>query len=146
MGWIFGKIPNGLRPPPHFRKIMLQFFFGKRPEICNIIFFLKMTPLCLWNFSENSSDLVAPPFPKRIQFWWSMFIVLLWRSCPILQNARLILVLVWKRNEIGKGISTRRPGQIMMARQFPLFFSTLPVVGKSANFEKRAFGQNFEEG
>ena len=66
---------------------------------------------------------------------WSMFIILLWRSCPILQNARLILVLVWKRNEIGKGISTRRPGQIMMARQFPLFFSTLPVVGKSANFK-----------
>ena len=38
-GWIFGKIPNGLwpRPPPHFRKIMFQIFFGKRPEKKNII-------------------------------------------------------------------------------------------------------------
>ena len=25
IGWIFGKIPNGLQTPPHFRKIMLQF-------------------------------------------------------------------------------------------------------------------------
>ena len=32
IGWIFRKISNGLRPPPHFRKIILQFFFGKRPK------------------------------------------------------------------------------------------------------------------
>ena len=25
-GWFFGKIPNGLWPSPHFRKIMLQIF------------------------------------------------------------------------------------------------------------------------
>ena len=29
IGWIFGKIPNGLSPPnPHFWKIMLQFFYN----------------------------------------------------------------------------------------------------------------------
>ena len=28
IGWIFGKIPNGLWPlPPHFRKIILQIFY-----------------------------------------------------------------------------------------------------------------------
>ena len=28
-GWIFGKVPNDLwPPPPHFRKIMLRFFSG----------------------------------------------------------------------------------------------------------------------
>ena len=26
--WIFGRIPNGLWPPPHFWKIMLQFFYN----------------------------------------------------------------------------------------------------------------------
>ena len=28
IGWSFGKIPNGLQPPPHFRKIMLQFSYN----------------------------------------------------------------------------------------------------------------------
>ena len=28
IGWIFGKIPNGLWPPPHFWKIMLQIFYN----------------------------------------------------------------------------------------------------------------------
>ena len=28
-GWIFGKVPNGLWTPPHFRKIMLQIFSPK---------------------------------------------------------------------------------------------------------------------
>ena len=33
IGWSFGKIPNGLRPPPppHFWKIILQFFSEKPP-------------------------------------------------------------------------------------------------------------------
>ena len=55
IGWIFAKIPNGLRPPPpHFRKIILQ-FFPKKPwsKICNIIF---------WNFGT---------FPIIHQIWYS---------------------------------------------------------------------------
>ena len=41
----------------------------KVPKICNIIFGLKM----IWHFSENSSDLVAGPFPesKWLFLWWT---------------------------------------------------------------------------
>ena len=35
-----------------------------RSQICNIIFFIENDPPPPWNFSENSSNLVAPPFPK----------------------------------------------------------------------------------
>ena len=35
----------------------------KVPKICNINFWIENDPPPLWSFSENSSDLVAPPFP-----------------------------------------------------------------------------------
>ena len=35
----------------------------KGPKICNIIFWIENVPPPLWNFSKNSSDLVAGPFP-----------------------------------------------------------------------------------
>ena len=44
---------------------MLKKFLFKDPKICNIILGFKMTPAPLWNFSKNSSDLVAGPFPYR---------------------------------------------------------------------------------
>ena len=60
-----------LTPPPHFRKVMLQFFSeifdqsivynGKNLQ--HKFFGLKMTPLPLWNFSENSSVLEGVGFP-----------------------------------------------------------------------------------
>ena len=63
-----------LTPPPHFRKIILQIVFGKRPKK-NIYMkvqklqykFLdwKLPSPSLWKFSENSSVLVAWPVPKR---------------------------------------------------------------------------------
>ena len=37
----------------------------KVPKICNINFWIENDPPPLWNFSKNSSDLVAPPFPQR---------------------------------------------------------------------------------
>ena len=39
----------------------------KVPKICNITFWIENAPP-LWNFSENSSDLLARPFPKRCIF------------------------------------------------------------------------------
>ena len=46
-----------------FRKfIRLQKALFKVPKIRNIIFWIENGPPP-WNFSENSSDLVAPPFP-----------------------------------------------------------------------------------
>ena len=54
-----------------FRKITLQFFsFGKRPKnpfikVQNLQYRIMdwKWPSPLWNFSENSCDLIAPPFP-----------------------------------------------------------------------------------
>ena len=38
----------------------------KVPKICNIIFWIEKDPLPpLWNFTENSSDVAAPPFAKK---------------------------------------------------------------------------------
>ena len=36
----------------------------KVPKICNINFWIENEPSPLWNFSKNSSDLVAGPFPN----------------------------------------------------------------------------------
>ena len=63
------KFQMAFEPPPHFRMIILQFFLGKRPQKALYkdpksavqISGLRMTPCPrtpLWNFSENSSDLV----------------------------------------------------------------------------------------
>ena len=43
------------------------FFLRKtsKKSPCNIDFWIENDPPPLWNFSENSSDLVAPPFPKE---------------------------------------------------------------------------------
>ena len=40
----------------------------KVPKTCNINFWIESNPppTPLWNFSENSSDLAAPPFPYQI--------------------------------------------------------------------------------
>ena len=47
--------------------------FPKVLKICNIDFWIENDPPPLWNFSENSSDLVAPTFPnterKRFKMW-----------------------------------------------------------------------------
>ena len=59
IGWIFGKIPNGVRPPtPHFRKIKLQFFSEnvrksllQRSKICHINW-MKMTSPSLQLFQK----------------------------------------------------------------------------------------------
>ena len=70
-GWIFGKVPNGLWPPPHFRKVMLQIFSEIHDR--SIVYngknlqhkFLdwKWPPTPLWNFSENSSVLEGVSVP-----------------------------------------------------------------------------------
>ena len=36
----------------------------KVPKICNINFWIENAPPPFWNFSKNSSDLVAGPFPQ----------------------------------------------------------------------------------
>ena len=47
----------------------------KVPKICNIIFWIEIDHPPPWQFSENSSDLVARPFPylnrkaKNILIW-----------------------------------------------------------------------------
>ena len=54
-------------PSPYFRKIIMHFFRKKilwRSKICSIYFWIENDSSTLWNFSKNSSDLVAPPFPK----------------------------------------------------------------------------------
>ena len=38
----------------------------KVPKVCNINFWIGNDPPPLWDFSENSSDLVAQPFPFPI--------------------------------------------------------------------------------
>ena len=73
-GWIFGKVPNGLWPPPsHFRKIMLQFFSSNymhnspvyKSKSCSINFLIEMISLPpLRKFSENSSLFIPSPVPK----------------------------------------------------------------------------------
>ena len=65
--------PNGLWPPPSFWKLISK-FVSKNPclkpctKVQNLQFkFLdkKWPPPPLWNFSENSSDLVVWPVPMR---------------------------------------------------------------------------------
>ena len=59
-------------PPTHFQKVILQFFPKFMTEVssimakvCNIIFWIENAPPPpLWNFSENSSVLVAVRFPQ----------------------------------------------------------------------------------
>ena len=42
----------------------------KIPKICNIYFW---PPPPLWNLSENSSDLVQPPFPQNVPLLWKSY-------------------------------------------------------------------------
>ena len=70
-GWIFGKVPNGLWPPPLiFGKLCCKFFPKFMTEvssimakICNINFWIENAPPPLWNFSENSSVLEGVSVP-----------------------------------------------------------------------------------
>ena len=80
--WIFGKVPNGLWPPPLliFGKLCCRFFktypentpfvsflCQKNPvqksKICNKNFWIGNDPPPVWNFSKNSSVLVGWSFP-----------------------------------------------------------------------------------
>ena len=69
-GWIFGKVPNGLWPPPHFWKNTLQYFcMLEKPclKVQNLQhkFGLKMTPHPPpLEFFWKSSVLVASPVPN----------------------------------------------------------------------------------
>ena len=70
-GWIFGKVPNGLwhPSPPHFQKIILQ-FFPKKPcsKICNINFWIENDPLPpIVTFPKVQPILVPWPVPKPIK-------------------------------------------------------------------------------
>ena len=58
-GWIFGKVPNGLWPPPHFRKVMLQFFSEIHDR--SIVFNGK-------NLQHKFLDWKWPPPPLEL-FW-----------------------------------------------------------------------------
>ena len=57
-GWIFGKVPNSLWRPPHFRKIMLQFFQKA----------LFKGPKCIMNFRIENDPPVLELFRKFILF------------------------------------------------------------------------------
>ena len=68
-GWIFGKVPNGLwPPPPHFRKVMLQIFSeihdrsivynGKNLQFCFIQCFpVQLLFLSTYNLRETKTYL-----------------------------------------------------------------------------------------
>ena len=69
--WKSSKRP--LTPPPHFRKIMLQFFSSNyrhnspvyKSKSCSINFLIEMISLPpLRKFSENSSLFIPSPVPK----------------------------------------------------------------------------------
>ena len=55
--------------------------FGKKSKICNIIFWLEMTPTPFRNFSENWSVLVGWPFPKALSF---KNVIIIWSTCVAL--------------------------------------------------------------
>jgi len=87
IGWIFGRRKtNGLWPfPPHFRKVILQFFLidmvayvqgavmaryyeMHAHDIQRYGPFWGVGSTAVWNLCENSSDLVAWPVPQTFAF------------------------------------------------------------------------------
>ena len=84
-GWIFGKIPNDLRPPHILWKLYFNSFYDEYgciyprgyggqivwnactwfPEIGTILRGGEWGSIAVWNLSENLSDLVASPVPNK---------------------------------------------------------------------------------
>ena len=95
--WIFGKLPNGFRPPsPHFRKIILQFFsknVRKKPlkKVQNLLYkFLDWFRWCIRTVSRVRGAFLGPQKdPKRApndpkwQFWNHKWVRWLWTGSRV---------------------------------------------------------------
>ena len=86
IGWIFGKNPNGLRPPPHFRKIISQFFYNGYGCICA----RRYEGQILWNACTCLLQSVSCFDFSRYNCWknipWTLkllIVSILWSKSPV---------------------------------------------------------------
>ena len=91
IGWIFGTIPNGLRPLPTFSENYIAFVFGKRPKKT----FVKVQNLQhnFWNFSQKFilfGSVTRPLAGCQIYI------------CPWQPVQNMISLVTWPRPSLGK--------------------------------------------
>ena len=111
-----GKFQTAFDPPhPLFFGKLYCNFSPKRPKKAlywgpkYAMFWIKNDPPRLWNFSENSSDLVAPPFPKcqldskfwhlRLFWWglvWNLTLKTFWAD-PVKKTPCILRIILWGR-------------------------------------------------
>ena len=91
IGWIFGTIPNGLRPLPTFSENYIAFVFGKRPKKT----FVKVQNLQhnFWNFSQKFIRFGSVTRPLA---GCQIYI------CPWQPVQNMISLVTWPRPSLGK--------------------------------------------